>query len=387
MTGKERVRLAMERKKPDRVPFFCQFSLGHYMLNTPFEPYIIWYSSEVFTDALVMLAERYKADGILVNLPGRPPDWEDHIVKKEQNNGETLLSWDDGSYSRCPKNDNVHHFSGAGLPRFEDVDPDAVYYIEPHTITGIQYPFFYDFDAPPRPRTREFFPPYVTDPVRLAVEKAGAEKHISSEIFSPFTQFMELFGYSEGLMALMDDPVKAGDILRSLAEGAAELALLQAESGPDAVLVSSAFAGGGFISREQYAEFVLPHEAYITEKIHRETDCFVYVHTCGSIGDRIDLMADAGYDGVDTLDPPPLGNTEIEEVKDRLGGRIFLKGNIDPVNILKNGSPGEVYAKARGLAEKVGKTGGYILSSACSVSPATPPENILELYRAVTSTS
>src|SRR6056297_3227865 len=105
MTGKERIARAMTHKKADRVPFFCQLSLGHYMLNTEYEPFRIWHSPETFGDALFTLAQRYGMDGILVNLPGRPADWEDHIVKKERKEAETILHWDDGTYTRCPDND------------------------------------------------------------------------------------------------------------------------------------------------------------------------------------------------------------------------------------------------------------------------------------------
>jgi uroporphyrinogen decarboxylase len=180
----------------------------------------------------------------------------------------------------------------------------------------------------------------------------------------------------------MDDPGKCERILGSLAEGAAELAVLQARAGADAILVSSAFAGAGFLSLEHYRRFVLPYEKSVAERVHRETAAPIYVHTCGSIGDRIGAMAEVGYDGIDTMDPPPLGNTDIESVKREFGDRLFLKGNLDPVNILLNGSGKAVRERATELIETVGKGGGYILSTACSVSPGTDPEKISILSEA-----
>ena len=390
MTGKERIVKAMDHKKADRVPFFCQLSLGHYMLNTEYEPYKIWHSPEIFKDALFTLAERYGMDGILVNLPGRPLDWEEHIVKKERKEAETILHWDDGTTTRCPDNDNAHHISGKELPSFEEVAPEKLYYIEPHNITGIKYPFYYDFDDTTAKKTEDagkvdrehFFPSYLTRTIEYVVKKAGREYHVSSEVFSPFTQIMELLGYTDGLMALVTEPEKCEAILQNLAEGTADLALRQAGAGPDAVLVSSPFAGGGFISREHYQQFVFPFEKYVIDQVHENTDLPIYVHTCGAIGDRVDLMAEAGYDGVDTMDPPPLGNTDIAKVKQELGEKLFLKGNVDPVNIIRNGTPEMVYNKAVELIKSAGVGGGYILSSACSVAPQAPPENIRRLYQA-----
>ncbi|MGE5198651.1 MAG: uroporphyrinogen decarboxylase family protein, partial [Rhodospirillaceae bacterium] len=108
-----------------------------------------------------------------------------------------------------------------------------------------------------------------------------------------------------------------------------------------------------------------------------------YTHTCGAIGDRLDLMEETGTDGIDTLDPPPLGTVELADAKRQLGRRLFIKGNLDPVGTLLNGTPESCFAAAldRLAAAKAG--GGYILSSACSAAPHTPPENIAQLARAV----
>ena len=108
----------------------------------------------------------------------------------------------------------------------------------------------------------------------------------------------------------------------------------------------------------------------------------VYTHTCGAIGDRLELMLGTGTDGIDTLDPPPLGTVDLADAKRRLGTRAFIKGNVDPVNTLLRGTPADVRRDALCRIE-VGKPGGgYILSTACSVAPHTAPENIFELTRA-----
>ncbi len=155
----------------------------------------------------------------------------------------------------------------------------------------------------------------------------------------------------------------------------------QAERQVDAVLISSAFAGGGFISPSQYEEFVLPYERQVVHRIH-ETGVSVYTHTCGKIGDRLELMVATGTDGIDTLDPPPLGTVDLEDAKRRVGAQIFFKGNMDPVNTLLRKTPEEVRQDALWRL-RVGSPGsGYILSSACSVSPRVPPDNLTVLAEA-----
>ncbi|GIT05175.1 MAG: hypothetical protein CM1200mP29_05860 [Verrucomicrobiota bacterium] len=83
-----------------------------------------------------------------------------------------------------------------------------------------------------------------------------------------------------------------------------------------------------------YEEFILPFEGLLGPRAVREEGKPIYTHTCGAIGDRLDLLCRAGVSGIECLDPPPLGDVDITEAVQMLKGRIFIKGNIDPVNTL-----------------------------------------------------
>jgi uroporphyrinogen-III decarboxylase len=188
---------------------------------------------------------------------------------------------------------------------------------------------------------------------------------------------MELLGYENALIALLTHPEKCRDILGRYVEGCVYYGRELARRGADAVLMSSAFAGGGFISRTMYGEFVLPFEKAVWDGVRAEfPDIPCYTHTCGAIGDRLDLMEATGLDGIDTLDPPPLGTVELDRAKEFLGARVFIKGNIDSVNTLLLGS----YKKAReDIIQRIqwGMPGGaYILSTACSVAPRVNPDRL-----------
>jgi uroporphyrinogen decarboxylase len=99
------------------------------------------------------------------------------------------------------------------------------------------------------------------------------------------------------------------------------------------------------------------------------------------------MLAETGTNGIDTLDPPPLGDVELEDAKRRIGKQLFIKGNLDPVNILLHGTPGQVYDNALRCIAIGAPAGGYILSSACSIPPHAPPENILMLAAACVSSA
>ncbi len=386
MNSRERMNISMRLGTPDRVPVMCQLALGHYFLNTGLDEVEIWHSTEHFGDALIMLQQRYGFDGILINRPGRDSNWRDYIRKIELKEGEKIITWLDDSYTVAPPDDNPHVYQEDGtryFPTFEEVDPEQLFYMEPHDLSSITYPYSWGFRSGPAPKGKDFFPPWHFDTIKYVAGRVGRDVSVHSEIFSPFSQFMEMLDYTNGLMSLMDDPGKAKACLDALSDGAIELACGQAAAGAHAVLISSAFAGGGLISRRHYTDFVLPYEKKVISGIKARHDVPIYTHTCGAIGDRLDLMAETGTDGIDTLDPPPLGTVELADAKRQLQGRLFIKGNIDPVNTILLGTPDDVYAAARERIEIAAPGGGYILSSACSVPPAAPPENIARLRQAV----
>lgn len=384
MNSKERMAAAMRLRQPDRVPVMCQLSLGHYFLNCDLPEIDIWHDTEAFGEALMTLQRRYDFDGILVNLPGRDPNWRASIRRIEQKPDGKIIHWQNGWYTVCPPDDNPHVYREDGsryFAIFEELEPDKLFYVEPHDLSGVSHPYRWGFSAQPADENNSF-PPWQFDTIDYVVSRAGNKISVHSEIFSPFTQFLELLDYTNGLMALLDDPAKTKACLERLSHGAIELGRQQASHGVDAILISSAFAGAGFISPDQYREFVLPYERMVIEGIRDEHDLPVYTHTCGRIGDRLELMEATGTNGIDTLDPAPLGNVELADAKKRIGAQLFLKGNLDPVNVILLGTPEQVSVEAKRCLEAASAGGGYILSSACSIPPHASPDNIEKIGEA-----
>jgi hypothetical protein len=332
----------------------------------------IWHDSETFASALLELRERYGFDGVLVNLPGREPEWRTRVLAIEEAGGSHRIRWRSGALTICPPDDNPHVVDPAtGRPvarRFDDIDVATLHYIEPHGETGVG--------------NLPGFPPWQWDTLRSVRERAP-DVSVHGEVFSPLSQVMELVGPMEAALAVALDPPKMRAALERLAAGTIEHALAQVGAGADAVLISSAYAGSGFLSPAHYEQFVLPSERAVIAGIKASRpDVPVYTHTCGAIADRLELMVATGTDGIDTLDPPPLGNVDLADAKRRLGGRVFIKGNVDPVNVILRGTPEACYRDATERIAIAAPGGGYVLSSACSVPPHASPANIEALTRA-----
>ncbi len=305
----------MRHEPVDRVPVMCQLAIGHYLLNTDVPPADLWFTSEGFARAVIELADRYGFDGVLLNLSGRDPGWMRHVGRIDTaDDGSQTVHFVVGDTARCPADDNVQHFAAGGnrRPSIDEVDPAEVHYDDPHGLGGLKYPFYFGLE-PYRPDRSRYWPDYWFRTIDLVVGQVGGRLSVHAEVFSPFTQLMELFGYEQALMYLLDEPDRCRAILAAYTEGTADLAVRYAEHGADAVLISSAFAGGGFISPRQYREFVLPYEREVARRVHT-AGVPVYTHTCGEIGDRLELMAETEIDGIDTLDPPPLGSVDLAAV-------------------------------------------------------------------------
>ncbi|MCE5200882.1 MAG: uroporphyrinogen decarboxylase family protein [Armatimonadota bacterium] len=366
MTSKERMRRAMSGEKPDRVPLMCQISLGHIYKYANISPEEYWYTSKGMAEGYIRLADRYHFDGILMNVLGINPDIRTRIKSVEKINDGHIITWDNGSKTICPSNDDPRPVeiipSQNRNPLISEIDIDSIKVID--SPSGL--------------------PPYILDIVDYVMEHRGDTLSIHGEIGTVFERFLELIGsLADGLMAMLDDPDKCKKILELMNQEVIAYAHAQCSRGVDAFKLSSPYVGAGFISRDMYEEFILPYERDLVSAVHDNYGIPCYIHTCGAIGDRLDLMLQTGTDGLECLDPPPLGTVDLEQAINNIGDKIFIKGNLDSVNELLGHSPQDVKEIARKRIELGKKAKGFILSSACSVSPLVPSENIDALYDAV----
>ena len=84
---------------------------------------------------------------------------------------------------------------------------------------------------------------------------------------------------------------------------------------------------------------------------------------------RLDGMGRLGCEIVDLDFLAPLS-----EAREQMGPQQVLLGNIDPVSVLRNGSPETVRSAIAECHEQAGTR--YIVGAGCEVPRDTPPENL-----------
>ena len=132
---------------------------------------------------------------------------------------------------------------------------------------------------------------------------------------------------------------------------------------------------GGFLGKEMYDRYVLSYEKkYI--KYAKSFGTKTLYHNCGEAMVLINSYKELGSDIVEPFAPPPLGDGNLKEAKEKSEEKFTIIGNIDQVNILKNGSI-DMIKKNTEETIKIGKQGGrFILQSADYLEYDTPINNI-----------
>jgi uroporphyrinogen decarboxylase len=134
-------------------------------------------------------------------------------------------------------------------------------------------------------------------------------------------------------------------------------------------------------SPAQFRELFLPFIKANVDLVHGYGAIYDY-YDDGRMDRTLEFLAEAGVDVVQTLTPPPMGDVDLASAKARIGDRVCLKGNLDQVNVILRGTPVEIGESVRRTVGIGAPGSGFILSTADSLRPETPWENVVAFFDA-----
>lgn len=206
--------------------------------------------------------------------------------------------------------------------------------------------------------------------VRICVREKGDEVPIAVLISGPFTAATSIYPMDKMLRAMRKSPDKVHELIRRTTDVLKPIYEDFIEAG--AIIVQcDPIASGTILHQKQYKEFVKPYATEVSETIHNAGGTNVY-HICGDSSSITIDMVDTGCDmlSVDNI-------VDLEKIKEEVGSRVPILGNVDPVGVLLHGPEEDIYESVRECISKTHDSPcGYILASGCDITQNVPLEHI-----------
>jgi len=144
------------------------------------------------------------------------------------------------------------------------------------------------------------------------------------------------------------------------------------EAGADLVFGSS--SGIGVLSPKLIEEFGLPRLRRLSDFAHKH-GVLHYFHCCDKCNVMLEKFVEQGIDLMETLAPPPSGDIDLGDAKERIGDKVCLKGNIN-LSLLYIGTLSEIEDSVKDCITKAGRGGGFILGTEDALQWGHPIGNI-----------
>ncbi len=360
MTSKERITTAMKCGIPDRVPICLGMSEMvpvKYFGNDYIEffvknPVPLW-KARVETEY-----DRFHGDAFLHLGPGASPNDSELTRKVTRETADEI-------YYTLTYNTPAGKLSGE-------------YHISRNSPPSRITPFVSDPETE-MPKVRELLKhPDTKDlsGIPAAYDAIGGRAHAGLWIPTPVDWWDWLRGTQNMIMDLMLMPEVMTDIFKQYTEYS--IALVDhvfKNTKLDSVGLGGSSTSMSVISPDLHRRFTLDFGKAVCSAAHK-FDVPVQYHMCGKSRQALPITAEMGVDGFDALECVPTGNVDLAEVKKTFGGRISLRGNVNSIHVMLNGTPDDVENAVKGCMDAAKDGGGYILAVGDQTPRDTPEENI-----------
>lgn len=223
---------------------------------------------------------------------------------------------------------------------------------------------------------------YVVDAVRLIRKTLQGSVPLIGFSGSPWTlaTYMVEGGSSKSFQKvkgmMYEQPKLMHVMLDKLAQSVASYLNAQIEAGAQAVMLFDTW--GGMLTTEDYLEFSLYYAKQVRAQLKTNVDgqqIPTILFTKGG-GLWLEAMADSGYDALG-LD----WQTDIGLARTRVGDKVALQGNMDPVALYAD--PSVIGEKVKTILHKYGSGSGHVFNLGHGILPDMNPDHVKAMVDAV----
>ncbi len=211
----------------------------------------------------------------------------------------------------------------------------------------------------------------IREAARLVAQAIGDEVIVTVTAWGPFT----LAGQMYGVEPMMKATLKKKDEVHKILGFAAKLVKqfykpLVEEKVIPMISIADPTGSGDLISDRVFRAFSLPYLQPLVAWA-KEHGVYTWLHICGNTTDKLESIAETGASCF-SLDY----KVNLAVAKEKIGGKIALAGNIDPVSILNQKGSDDVRTAGQACIDAASAGGGFVLTSGCDLPPTIPLDNI-----------
>ena len=371
MTSKERMLAAYRRQETDRRPVSPEIWSATVLeyKGKPFYKYLGPFADEDYTSAWLETQKHFGFDAWLLSDLEKPREGLNYTGKSKSRfiDEHTVETWKEISTSKGTiewVTRTNREYDGWGLKNpVRDFEKDIGAYVE------------YTLDDPYK---------YSNGKLKDDIRKVGEDGLLSAHLGDLFISYLANGREGDIAVTLLDMADYEEQIMeihfKYIEYLTAKIQYLASVSGLNSVCITNGYSNAGVIGPHLYGKWEIPILKAVADKAH-ECGFVVHLHQHGRCKQVLSEIAGTGIDLVDCLERPSAGGDidNLKEVVGKIGKTISLKGNIDPITVLKNGTKDTIERQVRECLEEADICKGFVLSTGDSVVEGTPFKN-LEIF-------
>ena len=373
MTPRERMKVALSHKEPDRVPIDLGASIvtsitkAAYVplrehLGLPVEDVQIYDQVQQLPYLAEDLLERFRVDTRMVQLPPT------HVA------GVEIL--DDGDYwAMIDRWGSRMHMPKAGGLYYDWVK----FPITEPSMAALDRYAWPEPDPPAMVATLRDQARRLHETTDFALVGSGV---IGGGIFE---QGCRTVGLEDFMMALVLDRPFAERLMDGITEIYLESIRRYLDAVGEYIDVFTFWddvcgQNGWLISPDLYVGLIKPRQRRLFDAIRRGTDAKIFYYGCGAVFDLIPHLIEIG---VDILNPVQVSarGMDSRRLKERYGKDVtFWGGGVDTQRVLPFGTPEQVRDEVRRRIDDLAPGGGFVFNAVHNIQAFVPPANIVAAF-------